>query len=81
MAVGTALFGVYALARCVIDQGISLWRRAVLGVAALLLILTGGLTDLIGLAVLGLGLGGDLLAWFKKIRNGKQKEDALEESP
>ena len=80
LAVGTALFGVYALARCVIDQGIALWRRGVLGVAALLLILTGGLTDIIGLVVLALGLGGDLLAWFQGIRSGKQKEDALEES-
>jgi UPF0716 family protein affecting phage T7 exclusion len=80
LAVGTALFGVYALARCVIDQGIALWRRGVLGVAALLLILTGGLTDIIGLVVLALGLGGDLLAWFQKIRSGNQKEDALEES-
>ena len=81
LAVATALFGMYALARCVIDQGISLWRRGVLGVAALLLILTDGLTDLIGLALLAVGVGGDLLAWFQKMRDGKQKEDALENSP
>ncbi|MCY3940988.1 MAG: TRAP transporter large permease subunit, partial [Gammaproteobacteria bacterium] len=80
LAVATALFGMYALARCVIDQGISLWRRGVLGVASLLLILTDGLTDVIGLVVLGLGLGGDLIAWYQKTRNEKQKEDALEES-
>ena len=81
LAVATALFGVYALARCVIDRGLPLWRRGVLGAAALLLILTGGLTDLLGLIVLGLGAGGDLLAWFRTIRNGRRKEDALEESP
>ena len=81
VAVATALFGVYALARCVIDRGLPLWRRGVLGAAALLLILTGGMTDLLGLIVLGLGVGDELLAWFRTIRNGRQKEDALEESP
>ena len=73
----TAVLGVYALARCVLDRLIWAWRRVLLGAAALLLIRTGWTTDLLGLALFFIGAGGDLirvLANFRVQRLGTTSE-------
>ena len=59
MTVATACLGVYALSHCVLNWRKPLWRRVVLGTAALLLIRPGWVSDGVGLGAFVLG------AWYE----------------
>ena len=63
----TALVGVYAISRAVLDRKIQVWRRIVFGISALMLIRTGLWTDLIGIGGLAAGMGRELVWLAKKI--------------
>ncbi|MEW6671853.1 MAG: TRAP transporter permease [Thermodesulfobacteriota bacterium] len=64
----TALIGVYALAKCVLDKQTNWLRRIFLGFAGLLFIHTGWITDLLGVLGLAIGMSGDFANISTKFR-------------